>query len=307
MSRQKAQESLPEIENLVHAVAGIQHVEEAYLQKKLDYKVLAYTLPPIEKRLNDAKAKTVISKNGVWLGLWLKMMCDLKRQTIAAEKGLQKAKDLEKEAQSEVDAVNIKLKDIEQDNEKNAIDHRSLIKYREELDSLFEPIFAGQKYPTEENLSLRLNELQEEKAAIDKDIEATSHVLELLKTVDFSLMEGIVDARESSKQGGGGKIFFPDGAFNALKEARQLLPELPSIVPPETYTKSADETGAYYTPMQRYLWDVKDKVAELVPWCQQRTLENIRKLQALEMQIGSKTDERNLERRRLLREVILSA
>lgn len=58
MSRQKAQESLPEIENLVHAVAGIQHVEEAYLQKKLDYKVLAYTLPPIEKRLNDAKAKT---------------------------------------------------------------------------------------------------------------------------------------------------------------------------------------------------------------------------------------------------------
>lgn len=152
-----------------------------------------------------------------------------------------------------------------------------------------------------------MNELKEEKSAIDKDVESTSHVLELLKTVDFSLMEGIVDARESSKQGGGGRIFFPDAAFNALKEARQLLPELPSIVPPETYTKTADDTGAYYTPMQRYLWDVKDKVAELVPWCQQRTLENIRKLHALELQIGGKTDERNLERRRLLREVILSA
>jgi hypothetical protein len=152
-----------------------------------------------------------------------------------------------------------------------------------------------------------LIELQEEQAAIDKDVESTSRVLELLKTVDFSLMEGIVDARESSKQGGGGKIFFPDGAFNALKEARQLLPDLPSIVPPETYTKTADDTGAYYTPMQRYLWDVKDKVAELVPWCQQRTLDNIRKYNALELQIGSKIDERNLERRRLVREVILAA
>jgi antitoxin (DNA-binding transcriptional repressor) of toxin-antitoxin stability system len=59
--------------------------------------------------------------------------------------------------------------------------------------------------------------------------------------------------------------------------------------------------------MQRYLWEVKDKVAALVPWCQERTLDNMRKSNSLELQIGSKTDERNLERRRLLRDVILSA
>jgi hypothetical protein len=61
----------------------------------------------------------------------------------------------------------------------------------------------------------------------------TGRVLELLKTVDMSLMEGIIDLRTSGKTGSNGRIFFPDEAFNALKEARALLPELPSIVPPE--------------------------------------------------------------------------
>ena len=61
----------------------------------------------------------------------------------------------------------------------------------------------------------------------------TGRVLELLKTVDTSLMEGIIDLRTSGKTGSSGRIFFPDEAFNALKEARALLPELPSIVPPE--------------------------------------------------------------------------
>lgn len=59
--------------------------------------------------------------------------------------------------------------------------------------------------------------------------------------------------------------------------------------------------------MQRYLWEVKDKVADLIPWCQNRSLDNVRKVIQLELQIGQKTDERNLERRRLLRDVILSA
>lgn len=314
MSRQNPQESLESIENLIHAVAGIQHVEDAYLQKKLEYKVLAYTLPPVESRLNDAKAKTEIwkitkSHLETWSLAWImaKITCDLPRQLENADKGLKKASDLEAEAQKEVDVVNEQLADIEKDNEKNAIDHRTLGKYREELDALFEPIFVGQKYPTDEDLQLQLTELQEEKAAVDKEIDVTGRVLELLKTVDTSLMEGIIDLRQGGNKGGNGRIFFPDEAFNALKEARALLPDLPSIVPPEKFFEEADNTGAYYTPMQRYLWEVKDKVAALVPWCQERTLENIRTSNGLELKIGSKTDERNLERRRLLRDVILSA
>jgi hypothetical protein len=74
-----------------------------------------------------------------------------------------------------------------------------------------------------------------------------------------------------------------------------------------SFTETADNTGAYYSPMQRYLWEVKDKVAALIPWCQTRTLDNARKVIQLELQIGQKTDERNLERRRLLKDVILSA
>jgi hypothetical protein len=98
--------------------------------------------------------------------------------------------------------------------------------------SLFQ-IFVGQKYPTDEELQLRLNELNEEKDAIDKDIEVTARVVELLKTVDVSLMEGIIDLSVSSQKSGNGRIFFPDPAFNALKEARTLLPALPSIIPPD--------------------------------------------------------------------------
>ncbi|CAO3667286.1 unnamed protein product [Umbelopsis vinacea] len=291
-------------------------------------------MPPVESRLNEAKAKTYVLFEGfvvdqvmllmccvqgnleshqerfeTWSLAWAmaKITCDLARQIEDAEKGLKKASNLEAEAQKELDAVNEKLNDIEKENEKNAIDHRTLGKYREELDELFEPIFVGQKYPTDEDAQLRLAELKEEKTAVDKEIEVTGRVLELLKTVDTSLMEGIIDLRTSGKTGSSGRIFFPDEAFNALKEARALLPELPSIVPPEKYFETADNTGAHYTPMQRYLWEVKDKVAALVPWCQERTLDNMRKSNSLELQIGSKTDERNLERRRLLRDVILSA
>lgn len=46
-------------------------------------------------------------------------------------------------------------------------------------------------------------------------------------------MEGIIDLTASKKETGKDRIFFPDAAFNALKEARVLLPTLPSITPPD--------------------------------------------------------------------------
>lgn len=58
MSQQQAKESLGSIENLIHAIAGIQHIEEPYYQKVIEYKMLAVEVPPVEKLLNDAKAKT---------------------------------------------------------------------------------------------------------------------------------------------------------------------------------------------------------------------------------------------------------
>lgn len=75
MSRQKAQESLASVENLIHAVAGIQHVEEAYLQKTLEYKMVAHTMPPVESRLNEAKAKTYVLFEGFVVDQVMLLMC----------------------------------------------------------------------------------------------------------------------------------------------------------------------------------------------------------------------------------------
>lgn len=77
MSRQKAQESLASVENLIHAVAGIQHVEEAYLQKRLEYKMIAHTMPPVESSLNDAKAKTYVLFERVLVNQGMLLMCCL--------------------------------------------------------------------------------------------------------------------------------------------------------------------------------------------------------------------------------------
>jgi hypothetical protein len=82
-------------------------------------------------------------------------------------------------------------------------------------------------------MNLRLTELKEEKDACDKDIETSARVIELLQEVDTALMEGIIDLTASKKETGADRIFFPDAAFNALKEARVLLPSLPSITPPD--------------------------------------------------------------------------
>jgi hypothetical protein len=75
MSPQKAQESLASVENLIHAVAGIQHVEEAYLQKRLEYKMVAHTMPPVESRLNEAKAKTYVLFEGFVVDQVMLLMC----------------------------------------------------------------------------------------------------------------------------------------------------------------------------------------------------------------------------------------
>lgn len=72
------------------------------------------------------------------------------------------------------------------------------------------------------------------------------------------------------------------------------------------YEKKADDTGAYYSPMQRYLWEVRNQLSKLVEWCDDRVLENMDKEAEETIAFGAKTDEWNLERRRIVKEVILS-
>lgn len=66
-------------------------------------------------------------------------------------------------------------------------------------------------------------------------MEKLKSVKELLKTADFALLEAIVELRQSNdnKSVGEGRIYFPEKAFNALKEARELYPELPSMEKPK--------------------------------------------------------------------------
>lgn len=57
MSRSVAEKSLADIENLVHAVAGLAHVEKLTLESRTKVHKLQTVKGPFDKELSEAKAK----------------------------------------------------------------------------------------------------------------------------------------------------------------------------------------------------------------------------------------------------------
>lgn len=101
---------------------------------------------------------------------------------------------------------------------------------------------------------------------------------------------------------GSGKVYFPQEAYDALKQAREEYPELPGFASPTEYTNEADNTGAYYSPMQKYLWDVRTRLAELIAWCSEQDLKLLDEETEIQINLGAKIDEYNFERRRIIKE-----
>jgi hypothetical protein len=136
------------------------------------------------------------------------------------------------------------------------------------------------------------------------NISKIAEVKKLLKVADNSLLEGILELRGTNKESNiaQGKVYFPDEAYMALKAARELYPELPSIESPTEYKNEADDTGAYYSPLQKYLWDVRKKIAELTTWCDMESLVLLDKETETQITLGTKIDEYNMERRRIVKE-----
>lgn len=117
-----------------------------------------------------------------------------------------------------------------------------------------------------------MEECQERSNEKFKGIEKLETVKELLKSADIALLEAILELRSSTVKEtlmGEGKVYFPQDAYDCLVKARELYPELPGFKSPTEYVNEADDTGAYYSPMQKYLWDVRRRMTELISWCQE--------------------------------------
>jgi hypothetical protein len=130
-------------------------------------------------------------------------------------------------------------------------------------------------------------------------------VKELLKNADTALLEAILELRSSAVKEhlmGEGKVYFPQIAYDCLKEAREMYPDLPGFESPSEYVNEADNTGAYYSPMQKYLWDVRRRLSELVDWCDKEAIVSLEDETEIQIELGSKVDEYNFERRRILKE-----
>lgn len=127
----------------------------------------------------------------------------------------------------------------------------------------------------------------------------------MIKNADISLLEAILELRASTAKEtlmGEGKVYFPQIAYDCLTEARQLYPELPGFKSPTEYVNEPDETGAYYSPMQKYLWDVRKRLTELVNWCDEEDIVLLTRETDIQIELGAKIDQYNMERRRNLKE-----
>lgn len=128
----------------------------------------------------------------------------------------------------------------------------------------------------------------------------------MIKGADLALLEAILELRAStSKESsmGAGKIYFPETAFECLQKARELYPDLPGFKSPTEYVNEEDNTGAYYSPMQKYLWDVRKRLTELIAWCDDESIALLEQETQTQIQLGQKIDNYNFERRRVLKEL----
>ncbi|KAI9250205.1 hypothetical protein BDA99DRAFT_213868 [Phascolomyces articulosus] len=316
MSRSLAQESISSIDDLSHAVAGVAHVEKPYEEGRVMIRKLKILRQPLEKDVKEANAKLEMWTNDQknleswtlsWFMFWI--TCEVAAEKERCVNGIKKSEKLVEESEKVLEKANDRLREVEEPHEKVAVDNRSLQKYRDELTELLDSIFQEGDFPTEKELKEQVENTKATIQKIDEDDEQIEKVIELLKTCDMSLLEAIVELRQSNdnKQLSEGQVYFPQPAFEALKSARELYPDLPGIPAPVEYKKEADDTGAFYSPMQRYLWDVRQSLSDLLKWCDAKLLGNMDEKTEAIIQYGAKVDEWNLERRRLVRDVILSA
>ncbi|KAI8146213.1 pseudouridine synthase [Fennellomyces sp. T-0311] len=311
-----AEQSLSSIDDLSHAVAGVAHVAKPYEEGVVMLRKMRLFKEPIDKELAEAKAKLEMWTNEKksieswtlnWFMFWI--TCEVKAETQRCIEGIKKSNVLVAEAQKKVDEEDEKIREAEASHEKNAVDNRTLQKYREELTELLDSIFNESDFSTEKALKEQVDGVRADLEKIQKEDETIEKVMELIKKADTSLLEAVVELRQSNdnKTLSEGQVYFPQEAFDALKTAREIYPELPAIQSPVEYNKKPDDTGTYYSPMQRYLWDVRQSLKDLMHWCDMRLLDHMDDEAEGIVALGAKIDEYNLERRRLVREVILSA
>ncbi|KAI8343719.1 hypothetical protein BC941DRAFT_509128 [Chlamydoabsidia padenii] len=313
-TKERAQQAIDNINNLTHAVAGLKHVEEVYFTNRLTIQKMKIEKEPSDVAFHEAETKLGVWQSEAknmesWSLQWfiLKITCGLEEEKKRAVKGIEKATQLVKETRANLDIMESKLKDVEESNEKKQVDYRSLAKYREDLTTLLDDVLQSEHFQSEKELLTQVRDIELSLEKVVDDDEKVKKVRELIKVSDMSLLEAILDMRQSNKESqvGKGQVYFPEVAFESLKEARELYPDLPAIEAPQDYKNEADDTGAYYSPMQRYLWDVRKRLSSLVDWCDNKVLELMEHESRQYIALGEKVDEWNLERRRLILENIL--
>ncbi|KAG1415058.1 hypothetical protein G6F58_006661 [Rhizopus delemar] len=293
------------VNELVHAVANLSHVERPYLENLLAIKKLRLAKDPVDLELEEAAAKVKMWETewinlNSWTFQWalLKLTCSLQEEKDRAQKGIKKSNELLREAEHKVQVEKDKIHQVETENEKYSVDHRTLEVYRQELTELLDS--EGDVFSNQESLKQAVEDCKEQSKKKFEDMENLEKVKELLKEADSSILEGILELRSSTLKEsmmGEGKVYFPNNAYDALVKARELYPDLPGFPSPTEYKNEKDDTGAYYSPMQKYLWDVRQKISELILWCDEEVIHLLNEETEIQIKTGQKLDEYNLSRR----------
>ncbi|RUP46338.1 hypothetical protein BC936DRAFT_147067, partial [Jimgerdemannia flammicorona] len=309
--RVQAEAHFPAVDNLLNCITSINHVEEPYLRKSLEVRLIRENdLPPVQKKFDDVKAKTELwtlkkadLETWTFEYIFAVIKCDWQRSHDEAISGIKKAKIAETEVKLELEATEEKIREVQSSIEKLAVDARSLDKYRENLVNLFSTIFENTNFLPDKGIQAEIEDLQAEVERLTTDTATLEKVLSLLHTADLSILAGIIEMRTRMDGGASQGIYFPDTAFESIKEARALYPELPAIPRPEQFFKNQkDEFGATFTPLQNFLWDVKKSVGELGVWAHERVVSNQKEACEKQIELGNRTDQWLAERRGILRE-----
>ncbi|KAI9481028.1 MAG: hypothetical protein EXX96DRAFT_565106 [Benjaminiella poitrasii] len=299
------------IDQLIQAIANISRVERPYLENRLTIKKLEIAKEPVDSEHHDALSKVTMWENEIrnlnsWTLQWLVTFCtcSLEAEKKRAKEGLKKANQLVGETEKRVQEKIDEIHEVDVKNEKNSIDYRNLEKYREDVTVLLNSSLEGD-YPTINAINDSVENCKNRSAEKFANIKKLEKVKDLLKTSDIAILEAILELRSSTVKEtlmGEGKVYFPQLAYDCLKQAREEYPDLPGFESPTEYVNEADNTGAYYSPMQKYLWDVRRKLAELITWCDNEALVLLEDETQIQIELGSRIDEYNLERRRILKE-----
>ncbi|KAI8079186.1 hypothetical protein BDF21DRAFT_493827 [Thamnidium elegans] len=303
--------STESIDQLIHAIANISHVEKPCLDNLLTIKKMEIAKEPIDVEHYEAEKKVIMWENTItdlnsWSLNWalFKVTCGLQQEKDRSEVGLKKAKQLVIETEEKVQEEKDKIHEVEVQNEKYTVEYRTLQKYREDVTLMLDEIVKGD-FAGETSLKEQIGQYKDKSIELFDNIKKLETVKDLLKTSDSSILEAILELRSSSSKEtlmGEGKVYFPEIAFECLKEARELYPDLPGFKSPTEYVNESDNTGAYYSPMQKYLWDVRKRLAELISWCADEAIVLLDQETENQVQLGLKVDEYNFERRRILKE-----